>query len=94
MSVPYAAGGLYSTVGDLLLWDRALYTEKLVSRQSLQAMFTPNRDLVGYGWAVGTLFGRKMIHHNGSLNGFVSNIARFPDERLLIVVLSSPVAFL
>jgi CubicO group peptidase (beta-lactamase class C family) len=29
MSIPYAAGSLYSTVEDLYLWDRALYTDKL-----------------------------------------------------------------
>ena len=31
MSIPYAAGALYSTVEDLYTWDQALYTEKLVS---------------------------------------------------------------
>jgi len=36
MDQPLGGGSLYSTVGDLLLWDRALYTEKLVSRKSLQ----------------------------------------------------------
>ncbi len=89
MSVPFAAGGLYSTVGDLLLWDQALYTERLMSHQSLEAMFTPYMDMVGYGWAVSPLFNRKMFHHNGSIDGFVSNIARFPADKVLIVVLSN-----
>lgn len=89
MSVPYAAGGLYSTTSDLLLWDKALGTNKLVSRKSLQAIFTPDKDMVGYGWAIGSLFNRRMVHHNGGIDGFTSNIARFPDDKVLIVVLSN-----
>ncbi len=46
MAIPYSAGALYSTTEDLLLWDKALYTEKLVSRKSLDEMFTPFRDVV------------------------------------------------
>jgi CubicO group peptidase (beta-lactamase class C family) len=33
--------GVYSTIGDMLKWDRALYTEKLVSEATLQEAFTP-----------------------------------------------------
>src|SRR5258708_10181700 len=35
-----AASGIYSTVEDLYLWDQALYTQKLISQQSLNQMFT------------------------------------------------------
>lgn len=45
----YADGGIYSTVGDLLLWDQALYSEKLISRKSLDEMFTPFKGGYGYG---------------------------------------------
>ncbi|MBV9302724.1 MAG: beta-lactamase family protein [Acidobacteriaceae bacterium] len=89
MTVPYAAGGLYSTVEDLLRWDQALYTEKLVSQKSLTAMFTPHVAIAGYGWAIETQFGRKMISHEGGIEGFVSKIARFPDEHTTIIVLSN-----
>jgi CubicO group peptidase (beta-lactamase class C family) len=34
MSIPYAAGSLYSTVEDLYLWDQALSTEKLLVRRA------------------------------------------------------------
>jgi CubicO group peptidase (beta-lactamase class C family) len=88
-SVAYAAGALYSTVEDLLLWDNVLYTDTLVSKKSLEEIFTPTKDIVGYGWAIGTLFDRLMQHHNGSIDGFVSNVARFPNERVLVVVLAN-----
>ena len=88
-SVAYAAGALYSTVNDLMIWDQALYTNKLVSQKSIQQVFTPYKEIVGYGWAIGTMFRRKMEHHNGSINGFASSFARFPDDKVLVVVLSN-----
>jgi len=41
MGQPYAAGSPYSTVLDLYKWDRAPYTTKVLSAQSLEAAFTP-----------------------------------------------------
>ena len=41
MDTPYAAGALYSTVGDLLRWDESLYSTQLVSAAALDLMFTP-----------------------------------------------------
>src|SRR6478609_11579890 len=52
MSIPYAAGSLYSTVEDLYLWDQALYTNKLLSAQSKALMYTPFLDNYAYGWVV------------------------------------------
>ena len=41
MTIPYAAGSLYSTVEDLYLWDRALYTDKLLRDDLKKQLFTP-----------------------------------------------------
>ncbi|GAC1475338.1 MAG: serine hydrolase domain-containing protein [Isosphaeraceae bacterium] len=89
MSIPYAAGGLYSTVDDLLLWDRALDSEKLVSRKTLEMMFTPFKENYGYGWLITREFGRAMLSHQGGINGFVTDIRRFPDEKLCVIVMSN-----
>lgn len=66
-STPGPAGGLYSTVEDMFLWDRALYTDKLLNEANRHLMFTPNRDVpevkaaggrrhsvYGYGWQIYT----------------------------------------
>ncbi len=52
MSLPYAAGSLYSTVEDLFLWDQALYTDKLLTAQSKELMYKPFLDDYAYGWAI------------------------------------------
>ena len=89
MSTAYAAGALYSTVGDLLLWDQALYTEKLVSRKSLDEAFTPFKSNYGYGWSIGKRFDRQVIAHGGGIFGFSSYIARYPADRVTVIVLSN-----
>ena len=91
MSLPYAAGSLYSTVEDLYIWDRALYTDKLVSSESKGKMFTPCMNNYGYGWSIREKeFGgenKKVISHSGGIFGFTTLILRYTDDKNLIVLL-------
>ena len=89
MPVPFSAGGLYSTVLDLYKWDRALYTEKLVSSKSLEEMFTPFKGDYGFGRAISKQLNRKQIEHSGGINGFANIIRRFPGDDACIIVLSN-----
>ena len=89
MSFAYGDGNLISTVEDLYLWDRALYTEKLFSKELLNKMFTSIKDDYGYGWVVSEAFGRKHIWHNGAIDGFHAMISRFVDDDVCIIVLSN-----
>ncbi|BAZ23557.1 hypothetical protein NIES4073_44460 [Kalymmatonema gypsitolerans NIES-4073] len=91
MSIPHAAGALYSTVEDLYLWDRALYTEKLLSQTSLVQMFTPFKENYGYGWYITEVFNHKVVGHGGAINGFVTNIERYVNDDVCIIVLSNNV---
>ncbi len=88
MTAPHAGGALYSTVEDMFLWDRALYTEKILKKSSLDRMFTPFKGNYGYGWIIDSIFGHKRIQHGGSIvGGFQSHIARYVDDDVLIVLL-------
>ncbi len=92
MSIPYAAGSLYSTVEDLYLWDQALYTDKVLPPQTKQVMFKPHLANYAYGWSVrNARFDEKVqvITHNGGINGFSTTIIRFPAEKNLIVMLDN-----
>lgn len=91
MSVPYAAGALYSTTLDLLKWDQALYTDKLISKASRDEMFTPWKGETGYayGWAIGNSGGHREISHGGAIFGFATELKRFPDDKVTVVVLSN-----
>jgi hypothetical protein len=89
MTIPHAAGALYSTVNDLYLWDQTLYTEKLVSKASLDRIFTPFKGDYAYGWFVTKRFNRRLITHGGSINGFGTTIDRYPADGACVIVLSN-----
>jgi CubicO group peptidase (beta-lactamase class C family) len=89
MSVPHAAGALYSTVEDLYRWDRALLSDKLLSAKSKELMYTPVKNNYGYGWMIEDWSGHKMIGHGGGVNGFATYIARFPNDDAFVVLLGN-----
>ena len=89
MSLPHAAGSLYSTVRDLYRWDRSLYTEKLLKKASMEKMFTPVKNDYAYGWGVSKKNGRTVIAHAGGINGFSTMIDRYPDQDAVVIVLSN-----
>ncbi|KAF2509908.1 serine hydrolase domain-containing protein [Flavobacterium foetidum] len=98
MSIPYAAGSLYSTVEDLYLWDQALYTNKLLSAKSMESLFKPyihlGRPAYGYGWFIdevdnGDKGKLKTVGHGGGINGFNTIISRYPADKNLIVLLNN-----
>jgi CubicO group peptidase (beta-lactamase class C family) len=89
MSIPHGAGALYSTTQDLLRWDQALYTGQLVSQKTIETVFNPNKNNYAYGWMVGKQFGRTEVSHGGQINGFSSFIARYPADKVCVIVLSN-----
>lgn len=94
VSQRYAAGGLYSTVGDLYKWDQALYTDRLVSKETLATIFTsmvtiPDIGGYGYGWVISQQSGHRVIWHGGDFAGFISQITRYPDDQVAIIVLTN-----
>ncbi|WP_297512147.1 serine hydrolase [uncultured Caulobacter sp.] len=89
MSLPYAAGSLYSTVDDLLAWDRALTSGKLLTEASRKALWTDYGNKYGYGWVIGEQSGHPRINHGGGINGFATALNRYPADGLVTVVLSN-----
>lgn len=89
MSLPYAAGSLYSTVDDLLKWDQALYAGKIVNAESLAKMTTPGLNNYGYGLVIDSPNGRKRIGHGGGINGFNTSMVHFPDQGVVTIALAN-----
>jgi CubicO group peptidase (beta-lactamase class C family) len=89
MSVPFAAGGLYSTTGDLLRWEQGLFGGKVLSDASLRKMITPFKGGYACGLTVTTVNGHSVIEHSGDIDGFDTDLAFYPDDKLTIVVLSN-----
>ena len=119
MTIPYAAGGLYSTIKDLYRWDQVLNTEQLMSQESLNLMFVPQVSVLahdlsyGYGWFVGKMHNHPAVSHgdgilcfvaesasytsnsgngcqgNNDMEGFATEIRRYPNDKVTIIILSN-----
>jgi tetratricopeptide (TPR) repeat protein len=93
MTIPYAAGSLYSTAEDLYIWDQALYTDKVLPAKSREKMFTVALNNYAYGWVVrkgkAGDRGYTVIGHGGGINGFSTLIERLIEDRHLIVLLNN-----
>ena len=92
-----ADGSLYFSIMDLAKWDAALYTEKLLKRSSLDEMWTvaklnngqPNSGHYGFGWFVVTKNGHRVVEHEGAWQGFETQISRYVDDKLTVVILTN-----
>lgn len=89
MSIPHAAGSLYSTTLDLVKWDAALRAGKLLSAESYKKYFTPVMNNYAYGWNVKDRDGVVVVSHGGGINGFATMILRVPAKNLVVVTLSN-----
>lgn len=89
MSIPQAAGALYSTTEDLLKWEQGLFGGKLLSAASLERMITPFKSGYACGLAVETKDGHKVIQHGGGIEGFNTQLTFYPDDKLTVVVLGN-----
>lgn len=92
------AGELCSTLGDLLLWNEAVFGGKVLTAESQKIAFTvgavdgddpthPEDTGYGCGWIIDTLRGEREIGHGGEVAGFGSYLLRLPEHRLTVVVL-------
>jgi CubicO group peptidase (beta-lactamase class C family) len=89
-------GRISSTATDLLKWDQALYTNKLVKQSTFQDAFTPMKlnngsfSNYGFGWELRNdpSFG-KIVQHNGDNPGYKTQIIRYIDKKKTIILLNN-----
>jgi CubicO group peptidase (beta-lactamase class C family) len=87
------SGAFLSTVLDLVKWEHQLSTAGILNEASLKEMWSPVKladgsiHRYGFGWELHDIAGRRHIGHGGSLPGFRSAYARFPDDGLTVILL-------
>ncbi|HLZ16833.1 MAG TPA: serine hydrolase domain-containing protein, partial [Cyclobacteriaceae bacterium] len=87
-------GRISSTTSDLLKWDRALYSGKLVDSETLNAIFSPAKlnngspSNYGFGWMLqsDSTQGR-IVYHTGDNPGYKTEILRYIDKDKTVIVL-------
>jgi len=102
MTCAQGNSNFYSNLNNLLLWDGAIWSKKVLSEKGLKKWFTGHNevletseyeekgDLLGYGWFL-TFEGDELIkaYHLGGVTGYKASITRFPREELVVITLSN-----
>jgi CubicO group peptidase (beta-lactamase class C family) len=83
------SGEIYSTVGDLYKWNKALQENKFISSRILQQAYQPFKGQYGYGWELDTAFGKTLVGHSGGMFGFRSKMTRVVQDDIFIVLLAN-----
>jgi CubicO group peptidase (beta-lactamase class C family) len=88
-------GGVYSSIHDLVKWDRALDEGTLLKKNELDLAWTPARltdgttTRYGFGWFTELEGGARRLSHHGETSGFTNFILKYPDRRLTVIVLTN-----
>ena len=100
-SVTFSAGGQLSCIEDMVKYERELCNPTLLQQSTLDLMWTPHhssskknwqqKGYVGYvvaglGWFMPDYPNKRVVAHNGSIVGFASNISRFIEDRLTVIL--------
>ena len=92
---PFAAGMLVSTVNDLMKWDASLARQTLLDEPSLERMWkatllnSSEEAGYGFGWETSKVNGHRRVSHGGGIPGFSTELSRFPDDKLTVIVLTN-----
>ena len=88
-------GGIYSSIRDLITWNRALDEGRLLSGAELETAWTPMRlgdgttSRYGFGWFTEREDGSLRLSHHGETSGFTNFILKYPERRLTVIVLTN-----
>jgi len=92
---PVGDKGIYSTVGDLYLFDRALRAGRLLKPATMDSAYVPRNPMIrghfsyGYGWRIFEAPGKQVIYHTGWWHGFRHIFLRDIKDDITIVLLSN-----
>lgn len=95
MEGPGAAGGLYSSASDLVLFEKALSGNSGINHSLLEKAFMPYKlnngqeSTYGFGWMVRNYKGWRKVSHGGDIEGFNCYFAHFPDHNRSVIVLQN-----
>ena len=91
----YGDKNVYSTVRDLLLWDKALYQHTFLKKSTLDMAFTPlsneyrSMHNYGLGWRLLINNGDTIVYHNGKWHGTNTSFIRLVQDTATIIVLGN-----
>ncbi|MEQ5790684.1 beta-lactamase family protein [Muricauda sp. NFXS6] len=93
------AGAIYSTAADMNRWMTGLFSEKLISKNTLEMAIRPyelndgSESNYGFGFEIGENERHKVITHSGMIDGFQSNMIYMPSKKIFGIGMSNRIDF-
>jgi len=84
---------IYATNEDLLKWVNGLNSGKIISKKSLELMYTKGKNKYGrkipygFGFRIDAINDKKVVYHYRKWNGFSTGITQYKDDDLVVIVL-------
>ena len=84
---------VYSTTEDMFKWVEGLNSGKIISKKTLDQMYTKGETRYkrkvpyGFGFRIKENEGQKVVYHNGKWNGFSTSLMQYPEEDLVVITL-------
>jgi CubicO group peptidase (beta-lactamase class C family) len=91
----FAGGSVITTIDDMLKWDKALYSDILLSGPTREILFEPvvssnnNTSRYACGWEVAEFGKLEIMGHGGGINGYVSQVYRIPEKQIYVALMSN-----
>ncbi len=89
----FSAGAIYSTLDDMLKWERALRSGAVLPRAQVDQMWSARHGAYGYGWQLlapsPQTHGRRLVFHAGGTTGYASDLLIYPDDDVTIILLAN-----
>lgn len=90
-----ADGSIYSTAIDMAKWEAALNAEKILKPASYISMWSPvklndgSTYPYGFGWAIDSVNGKRLLQHGGSWQGFEAFFMRYPEQKFSVIAFAN-----
>lgn len=85
----FSAGNMYSTVQDMVKWYQALMSYKLLSKKTVDDLFSGKPLQYYKGWGYQNIEGQLAFAHTGGVTGFSTQMLTIPEKDLFIIILAN-----
>lgn len=92
ISIPLGAGGIVTTPSELVKFSDALFSGKLLKKESLDQMITI-KDNYAIGLILIPFYEKISFGHTGGIDGFTSVFSHFPDGNISYAMMSNGTNF-
>lgn len=92
---PVGDKGIYSTIEDLYLFDRAMRKGRLLNAATMDSVYAPHNEMqrghfnYGYGWRTFEKGKNKVVYHTGWWHGFRHIYLRQLNKDITVILLSN-----